>query len=188
MLVELPMVTMEPPDSTNLLELRDGLLVGDPAQPAAVFLGSVLGRRSAATPPPPPPPPRPPVPASRRADGAVGEHQHVELALQVAGIERGRIDHLEGKLVLLEQPARPARRHACRRTGRTGRCGPASASAPRRREPWPRRAPGRRVPWRRARSTGRAAARRRHPDGCPCPGPGRRPSAPSSASRRRRWP
>ena len=53
-----------------------------------------------------------PAPAGGAApDGAVGEDDHVELALEVARIEGRRIHHFEGKFVLLEKPARPAGWH-----------------------------------------------------------------------------
>jgi len=41
-------------------------------------------------------------------NGAVDEHEHVVLRVQVAGVERLRVDDLERELVLLEDPARPA--------------------------------------------------------------------------------
>src|SRR5205823_12121468 len=46
-----------------------------------------------------------------RRNGAIDEHQHVELRAQIPRVERLRVDDFERELVLLEQPARPSRRH-----------------------------------------------------------------------------
>src|ERR1035441_2191795 len=135
MLVELPMVTMLPPDSTNFLSL--GLFVSSEIRPSMLWYsaGTVAGS-GAPKPPPPPPPPRPPA-APRRmapsaktmtsnlrgrqparpppaapaggaaADGAIGEDDDVELTIQIARVEGRGIDPFEGEFVLLEKPTRP---------------------------------------------------------------------------------
>ena len=101
------MVTMDPPDSTNFLSCGMVLSSLMRPMPAAILLGNRFRIwRAAAT----------AAAASASAAAgrrirAVGEHQHVELALQIARVERLRIHHLERKFVLLEQPARPAGRH-----------------------------------------------------------------------------
>ncbi len=129
--VELPMVTMRAAEFDELLELRHGLVFGDASGPAAVLLGNgSRGRASAAS-----TAATASAETAAAANGAADEDQHVELALQVAGVERRRDRPLERHLILLEQPPRPAGRHACRRTDRRGRCGSASASGHRPRAP-----------------------------------------------------
>ena len=102
------MVTSDAARFHELLELRYGLLLGDAAQPAAVFFGDVPGVGAAA--------PAAAAAASaesrrRRAERAVDKAPARRTALQVARIERRGIDHLERELILLEEPARPAGRH-----------------------------------------------------------------------------
>jgi hypothetical protein len=48
---------------------------------------------------------------ARGRDRAVDEHQHVEVGVEIAGVEALRKHPLEGKLELLENPARPPRLH-----------------------------------------------------------------------------
>ena len=106
MLVELPMVTMEPPDSTNFCNC--GTVFSSVMRPtqarysAGTLAGSVT--RAAA-----------PGAAARcrtAADRAVGEHEDVEFGAEIAGVEGRRPDALEREIVLLEKPASPAGRHA----------------------------------------------------------------------------
>src|ERR1035437_4117163 len=105
MLVELPMVTMLPPLSTNFLSW--GMVLSSEIRPSILWYsaGVVAGSGGAPKTAPPPPPRAPP--ASRREaapDGAIGEDDGIELTFQIARVERRGIDNFEGKLVLLEQP------------------------------------------------------------------------------------
>src|SRR5205807_5230900 len=87
----------------ELLQLWHRLRDRYPAKPAAEFRGDAVGRRLSAE-----------SAASRsvaHGNGAVDEHQHVVLRIQIAGIERRGIHDFERELVLLEQPARPAGWH-----------------------------------------------------------------------------
>src|SRR5207253_5965899 len=76
----------------EFLELRNGLLSGDSSEPTAELRWNAAGVGLTA----------------HDARGAIGEHEHIELRFQIAGIERLRINHLERKLELFEQPACPA--------------------------------------------------------------------------------
>ena len=65
----------------------------------------------------------------RRGNRAADEDQHVVLRVQVPGVELRRVDAAERELELLEDPARPARTRASRRTDPTGRCAARAAAA-----------------------------------------------------------
>ena len=85
----------------EFLQLRNRLLDRHATEPLAIFGRDVGGRRlsaeaAAAT------------AALTLRNAAVGEEQHVVLRLEVAGVERGRIDDFVRELELLEQPAHVA--------------------------------------------------------------------------------
>jgi len=87
----------------ELPELRHRALDRDASEMGAKFLRHFVRGRlasaaaSAST--------EAPAAAIGLGNAAVGEEQHVELRLEVAGVERRREDALEVELELLEQPA-----------------------------------------------------------------------------------
>uniref|UniRef100_A0A0N4ZWA7 Twin arginine translocase protein A n=1 Tax=Parastrongyloides trichosuri TaxID=131310 RepID=A0A0N4ZWA7_PARTI len=91
--------------ASELGDLGHGAVSSHFAQPGAIGFGNVLGLRQRL------------VALGtigrviEHGRGAVGEDQDVEPFVQVSGGESLRIDHLERELVLLEQPAGPARAH-----------------------------------------------------------------------------
>ena len=172
-LVELPMVTMDP----RLTNFDCGMVSSELRPTGRDTSRNAFGTRSAAPPPPAPP----------AADGAIGEHQHIEFTFQVAGIERRRVDHLEGKLVLLEQPARPAGRHVAAILVVQADADGLELQRVARRRFRPRRRRVRRDPSRPARD-GARGCRSRNPDGAGAQILAAGHALASSASRRRRRP